>query len=118
MTEDHEKTLSLPGLPDIDVRDVKDWPAAMANEPDAEHVLVCNPAHWNTPFDDNVAGKCDRCGINIYHRPYMPKGMTTVCVPCAVAQMHEERKDGFDVGLTVTPKTAAETKAYVKSKLA
>lgn len=36
-------------------------------------------------FDDDVDGTCDRCGVAIYWRPWVPEAVTKWCIECVVA---------------------------------
>jgi len=96
----------------ISVQEVKDWkPEETGSE---VKILVCNPAHWHTPFDDNEFTHCDMCECIVYHRPHVPAGLTPVCVPCAIAMMHEQKAAGEDCAVVMTPKTADEVKTFLK----
>lgn len=52
------------------------------SEAERADILVCIPAEWDTPFDDNVVGKCNDCGRDVQFRPHAPKEPTRVCVEC------------------------------------
>ena len=54
---------------------------AAAEEAD---MVVCMPADFPSPFDDNVKAPCAQCGQPIIHRPHVPKRPAKVCISCAL----------------------------------
>lgn len=46
--------------------------------------VVCAGADTPSPFDDNEIGTCCKCGTAIIFRPYMPKAVPRICLPCAI----------------------------------
>ena len=46
--------------------------------------VVCMPAdnEMANLFPDNVRAKCCECGCDIVHRPYVPKDVPKICLPC------------------------------------
>jgi hypothetical protein len=46
--------------------------------------VVCMTGDNPASFTDDVHTTCAGCGINIYHRPYIPAHFRKVCIDCAL----------------------------------
>lgn len=49
---------------------------------EADSVLICESGE-SRYFDDNIIGRCDRCGCQIYYRPYNRNAANKICIECA-----------------------------------
>jgi hypothetical protein len=63
-------------------------------EAEEADVVVCCTADMPSYFDDNVYTTCAECGVEIYHRPYMPKKPRKVCIECAIKMSDESKGKG------------------------
>ena len=57
-----------------------------------EMTVICNVGPRGEYFDDDVTAKCDRCGVQIHHRPHVPLGAIFICTFCY-------KKDVIEKGL-------------------
>ncbi len=56
-------------------------------ECEACEFVICGPMSF---FPDDVRLSCSNCGETIYHRPYVPKRPTKICMKCAAHQLEAE----------------------------
>ena len=47
-------------------------------------VVNCASGDSERLFNDDVATSCAGCGIEVYHRPYIPAHLTKLCVTCGL----------------------------------
>ncbi len=57
-----------------------------------EMTVICMVGAKGEYFDDDKVGKCDRCGVQVHHRPHVPIGAILVCLFCY-------KKDVIEKGL-------------------
>ena len=53
--------------------------------PDAdarEMTVICLPGEKSDYFDDDVLAVCERCGMQVHHRPHVPIGAIIICAYC------------------------------------
>lgn len=73
--------------------------APAAQKPEDQCIIVCIPRSAGNlgGFDDNRYAPCDRCGVEIQHRPHVPELSQKVCLDCFV----KELKPTNEVGVTI-----------------
>lgn len=81
---------------------------------DCEYV-VCSRISDPLLMPDNVIGTCCKCGNQIQHRPHIPTGPPTVCVPCILPEMEAEARKG-ELGIVITTESAKELAAHLEKK--
>ncbi len=55
-----------------------------------EMTVICMVGKGGRYFKDDVQGKCDRCAIEIFHRPHVPLGAILICTFCYQKQATEK----------------------------
>ena len=73
-----------------------------------EAILVCTPAGSSSPWGDNVTGECFECGTAIKWRPHADSSMKKVCIPCAIAMIELDAREGVEIEAAMTPATRDE----------
>jgi hypothetical protein len=47
-----------------------------------EMTVICLPGNKSDYFEDDVVAECERCGIQVHHRPHVPVGAIIICTFC------------------------------------
>jgi hypothetical protein len=68
---------------------------------------VDDPHEWN----DNEIASCCRCGVEVVHRPHVPRPCEFVCIPCWLVEVQPDDEIG------ITPETAHEFAQWLASTL-
>jgi hypothetical protein len=79
--------------PEDDVRKLLEKIQVVSDE-EAEQaeMVVCLPDNGERFFPDDVTANCAFCGIQIHHRPHVPKKPPKVCIHCAQKLMDKDQK--------------------------
>jgi hypothetical protein len=77
--------------------------------------IVCSLLSDPLILSDNIISVCCKCGELIQHRPHIPKGLRTVCMPCMIPDMNKEAAKG-DLQVVITPETAEDLRVYFRKK--
>lgn len=57
-----------------------------------EMTVICMVGKGGRYFKDDVQGRCDRCGIEVFHRPHVPTSAILVCTFCYQKEAAEKGK--------------------------
>jgi len=66
-------------------------------------VVVCLEADKPTPFDNNVTGPCELCGVAVQWRPNVPEPSIKMCMGCSFAVMNAAEAVGVPVEVAQPP---------------
>jgi len=77
-------------------------------------VIVCAPKGAQLdepPWQDNVLTVCNRCGIDVVHRPYAVEPSEKVCIYCFMQAIIDEELDPKQIKISeATRKEVAQLK--------
>lgn len=85
----------------------------------ARAVLVCVKATDDPEaFPDNVHANCEHCGVEIIHRPHVPKGCIKLCNDCTLKDVEMAKALGdTEFRVTISRKTRKELGEWAKNNL-